>query len=286
MKSIPGASHVFRKGWVWRLLVYTFILVTCFVFLVPIYGVISLAFRLNKEIINEGFWSFPRPFRIDNFIFIWSQGKIQRFLFNTLVVTVFATTISILLGCLTGYVFGKMRFRFDLVLFIVIISGMFFPPQVVLIPLFRLFTGLKLLDNLLSLVLVHIAFGLPICTMIMTNFFRGIPNELRSAAMIDGCNDWRILFSIMIPLAKPALTALAILQFTWIWNDFLWPLIFIQTESRMTIQMGVMQLRGQYGIAWGTQAATCIVATIPTLLIFLFMQKHFIRGLTMGAIKE
>ena len=115
---------------------------------------------------------------------------------------------------------------------------------------------------------------------------RAISGELRSAAMIDGCHDWRILFSIMIPQARPALTALIILQFTWIWNDFLWPLILIQTERRMTIQMGIMQLRGQYGLAWGSQAAAYLVATIPTLLIFLFMQKHFIRGLTMGAIKE
>jgi multiple sugar transport system permease protein len=138
----------------------------------------------------------------------------------------------------------------------------------------------------LALIIVHVAFGLPICTFIMTNFFRAIPSELRSAAMIDGCNDWGILLRIMIPLARPALTALAILQFTWIWNDFLWPLILIQTEKKLTIQMGVMQLRGQYGLAWGTQAATSLVATIPTLLIFLFLQKHFIRGLTMGALKE
>jgi len=270
----------------WKVGVYIFVVIICITFLIPVYGVLTTAFRLNKEIIREGFWVFPNPPRIDNFIYIWKDGKIQYFMLNTLIVTVMATIISIGLGCLTGYAFGKLRFRGELVLFILIISGMFFPPQVVLIPIYKFFTAVKLLDKLISLIIIHVAFGLPICTFIMTNFFRAIPSEIRNAAMIDGCNDWGILLRIMIPLAKPAITALAILQFTWIWNDFLWPLILIQTEKKLTIQMGVMQLRGQYGLAWGTQAATSLVATIPTLLIFLFLQKHFIRGLTMGAIKE
>ena len=163
---------------------------------------------------------------------------------------------------------------------------MFFPPQIVLIPLFKLFNAVHLLDSRAALVIVHVAFGIPICTLMMSNFFRDIPDELRQSAMIDGANEWKILFRIMLPLAKPSLTALVILQFTWIWNDFLWPLVLMKTEAKMTIQMGIMQLRGQYGLAWGSQAAACLIATIPTLLIFLFMQKYFIRGLTMGAVKE
>jgi multiple sugar transport system permease protein len=270
----------------WKIGVYIFVVLVCITFLIPVYGAFATAFRLNKEIIKDGFWVLPTPPRVDNFVYILKDGKIQYFMLNTVIVTGLATVISIALGCLTGYAFGKLRFRGELILFILFISGMFFPPQIVLIPLYRFFTAVKLLDRLVALIIIHVAFGLPICTFIMTNFFRAIPSELRSAAMIDGCNDWGILLRIMIPLARPALTALAILQFTWIWNDFLWPLILIQTEKKLTIQMGVMQLRGQYGLAWGTQAATSLVATIPTLLIFLFLQKHFIRGLTMGALKE
>ncbi len=267
-------------------ILYVIIFGVCIVFLVPIYGAFSIALRPNKAIIREGFWVLPNPPTLSNFLHVIHEGKIQSFFSNTLLVTTLATVISIFMGSLTGYAFGKLDFKGKNLIYIIVIAGMFFPPQIVLIPLFKLFNAVHLLDSRAALVIVHVAFGIPICTLMMSNFFRAIPNELRQSAMIDGCHEWRILFSIMLPLAKPSLTALVILQFTWIWNDFLWPLVFIKTESRMTIQMGIMQLRGQYGLAWGNQAAACLIATIPTLLIFLFMQKYFIRGLTMGAVKE
>ena len=262
------------------------VILICTVFFIPIYGAFTTAFRLNEEIIREGFWSFPLPPVLDNFITVWEGGKIQMFLLNTVVVTVSATILSIFLGSLTGYAFGKMKFRGDSILYIIVVAGMFFPPQIVLIPLFRLFNALHLLDSILALIIVHIGFGLPICTLMMTNFFKDVPSSLRQSAMLDGCHDWQILFRIMFPLARPSLTALVILQFTWIWNDFLWPLILIKSEFRMTIQMGILQLRGQYGLAWGSQAAGALMAIIPTLLLFIFMQKHFIHGLAMGAVKE
>jgi multiple sugar transport system permease protein len=267
-------------------ILYVIIIAFCIIFLVPIFGTFSIAFRLNKDIIREGFWVLPNPPTLKNFIYVFSEGKIQSFFMNTLIVTSLATGLSIFMGFLTGYAFGKLAFKGRNALYVIVIAGMFFPPQVVLIPLFKLFNAAHLLDSLAALVIVHVGFGIPVCTLMMSNFFRDIPDELRQSAMLDGCNEWKILFKIMLPLSKPAITALAILQFTWIWNDFLWPLVLIKTESRMTIQMGIMQLRGQYGLAWGNQAAACLIATIPTFLIFLFMQKYFIHGLTMGAVKE
>ncbi len=283
MKYSASSHH---SQLMYRIIIYGFVVIFCFLFLVPVYGAFTTAFRLNRDIISDGFWALPNPPVLDNFITAFVQGRIQIFLGNTVVVTILASLLSICLGCLTGYAFGKLKFRFSTWLYLLIIAGMFFPPQTVLIPLFRLFNFLNLLDSLAALVIVHVGFGLPICTLMLTSFFRDIPDELRSSAKMDGCNDWIILGLIMIPLAKPALTALMILQFTWIWNDFLWPLVLIKTSTKMTIQMGVMQLRGQYGLAWGSQAAACLVATIPTLLVFLFMQKYFIKGLVMGAVKE
>lgn len=268
------------------LITFLLMVVICSLFFIPIYGAFTTAFRLNQEIIREGFWVFPNPPVLDNFITVWKGGKIQKFLLNTVFVTVSSTIISIFLGSLTGYAFGKMRFKGSSWLYIVVVAGMFFPPQIVLIPLFKLFNSMNLLDTVFSLILVHVGFGIPICTLMMTNFFKDVPSSLRQSAMLDGCNDWQILFRIMFPLARPSLTALIILQFTWIWNDFLWPLILIKSEHKMTIQMGILQLRGQYGLAWGNQAAGALMATIPTLLLFIFMQKHFIHGLSMGAVKE
>lgn len=263
-----------------------FVIIICTLFFIPIYGAFTTAFRTNTDIIREGFWALPIPPVLDNFITVWEGGKIQMFLLNTVLVTVSATILSIFLGSLTGYAFGKLRFKGNSWIYILVVAGMFFPPQIVLIPLFKLFNSMGLLDSILSLIIVHVGFGLPICTLMMTNFFKDVPSSLREAAMIDGCHDWQILFRIMFPLARPSLTALVILQFTWIWNDFLWPLILIKSEFRMTIQMGILQLRGQYGLAWGNQAAGALMATIPTLLLFIFMQKHFIHGLAMGGVKE
>ncbi len=269
-----------------RAVIYLVILLLCLIFLIPVYGAVTTAFRLNKEIIHEGFWVLPSSLTFENFQNVLSDGKLLGFLRNTFLVTGTATVVSIALGCLTGYAFGKLEFKGSGPLYLVVIAGMFFPPQVVLIPLFKLFNTLHLLDTVWALILVHVGFGLPICTLMMTNFFKDIPDALRSSARIDGCSDWVILRKIMLPLAKSSITALVILQFTWIWNDFLWPLVMVKSESKMTIQMGIMQIRGQYGLAWGNQAAACLLATIPTLLLFIFMQKYFIRGLTMGAVKE
>jgi multiple sugar transport system permease protein len=265
---------------------FLLVVIICALFFVPIYGAITTAFRVNQEIIKDGFWTFPLPPVFENFITVWEGGKIQMFLLNTFSVTISATIFSIFLGSLAGYAFGKLDFKGSSWLYIVVVAGMFFPAQIVLIPIFRLFNTMNLLDTVRSLVLVHVGFGLPICTLMMTNFFRDIPSSLRQSAMLDGCNDWQILFRIMFPLARPSMTALLILQFTWIWNDFLWPLILVKSEHKMTIQMGILQLRGQYGLAWGNQAAGALMATIPTLLLFILMQRHFIHGLTMGAVKE
>ena len=262
------------------------VIFVCFLFFIPIYGAFTTAFRVNQDIIKEGFWSFPTNPVLDNFITVWKDGKIQKYMLNTVLVTVTATVLSLFLGSLTGYAFGKLSFKGDKLLYIIVVAGMFFPPQIVLIPLFKLFNSVNLLDTVASLIIVHVGFGLPICTLMMTNFLKDVPSSLRQSAMLDGCNDWQVLFRIMLPLSRPSLTALLILQFTWIWNDFLWPLIFIKSEHKMTIQMGILQLRGQYGLAWGNQAAGALLATIPTLLLFIFMQKHFIHGLSMGAVKE
>ncbi len=285
-----NSSAMEKKEYIRRfvslIFLYSFLVLLALLFLLPVYGVLTTALRTNSEIIKEGFWAFPAPPSLENFVSIFGGGKIQQFLLNTVLVTIPATLLSIGMGVLAGYAFGKLKFRYDLLLFILIIAGMYIPPHVVLIPIYIFFNKLGMLDTLYSIIVVHVGFGIPICTMVMTNFFKSLPNELRDVGMIDGCNDWEIMGRIMLPISQAALVALAILQFTWIWNDFIWPLVLIKTEAKMTIQLGVLQLRGQYGLAWGTQAAAYLTATLPTLIFFLLLQKHFVHGMTFGAVKE
>ena len=196
-----------------------------------------------------------------------------------------ASFFSIALGTLAGYGLGKYNFKGDGVLFILIVAGMFLPPQIALIPVFRLMNDIGLYDTLWAVIIIHTAFGIPICTLVMRNFFQVVPNALREAALIDGANEYGIFFRIMLPLTLPALAVLATLQFTWIWNDFLWPFILTQRAESRTVMVGILNLTGQYTVDWGGQAAASLIGSLPTLFIFVFFQRYFIRGLTLGAVK-
>ena len=245
----------------------------------------SLLLNSDAEIARDGLWIPPDVLRWDNYITAWLNGKVAVYMKNSFMVTIPATIFSITLGVLTGYVFSKLKFRGSEVLFVLILAGMFFPPQIVLIPLFRFFNTVGLYDTLWPMIIVHTAFGLPICTLIMRNFFSAVPMAIREAAIIDGANELDVLVRIMLPISLPALAVLATLQFTWIWNDFLYPIIFTKSDSVRTIMVGLVSQRGQYSTAYGVQGAMAVLASIPTLLIFIFFQRYFIRGLTVGSVK-
>lgn len=267
------------------LALYLCLAVLAALYCVPTFGVLLSSLKSTPEIARGLLWTWPDNFFWGNYIEVLRHPSVYRYLLNTFAVTIPATIASIFLGVLAGYVFAKMPFPGSNALFIAIVAGMFFPPQIVLIPLFKLFNGLDLLDTLWPLIIVHTAMGIPICTLLMRNFFATIPDSLREAAVLDGANEAEVLFRMILPVSLPALAVLATLQFTWIWNDFLWPLIFTQSDSMRTIMLGIVSLRGQYSVAWGVQGALSIIASLPTLIIFLFFQRYFIKGMTMGAIK-
>ena len=254
-------------------------------FLAPTVGVLLSAFKTTQAISLGDLWTIPSSLYLGNFIEILSKPAVRTYFLNTLLVAAPATAASITLGLLAGWVFAKLRFRGSEVLFLIVVSGMFFPPQIILIPLFKMFNRLGLLDTLWPMIITHTAMGIPICTLLMRNFFTAVPNALREAALVEGVNEWQILTRIALPISLPAIAVLATLQFTWIWNDFLWPLIFTQSDEKRTVMLGLVFLRGQYSVAWGVQGALALLASLPTLFVFLFFQRYFIQGMTMGAVK-
>jgi multiple sugar transport system permease protein len=266
-------------------LFYIVLTVVVILYSLPGIGVILTSLKTTQEIARDGLWSLPTAFRLSNFGEAWVGGNVPLYARNSLLVTIPATIFSISLGVLAGYVFSKLPFRGSEALFIFVVAGMFYPPQIVLIPLFRLFNAVGLYDTLWPMIIVHTAFGIPICTLIMRNFFAAIPTAVREAAIIDGANEWQVLVRIMLPVSLPALAVLATLQFTWIWNDFLWPIIFTQSDEMRTIMVGLASLKGQYSVAYGVQGAMSILASIPTLVVFIFFQRYFIQGLTLGSVK-
>ncbi len=268
-----------------RIFLYLIIPLVAFVYIVPAIGVILTSFKLDAEIAESGLWSIPRIIHFDNYEEIWVDANVRTYMKNSALVTIPATAISIMLGVLMGYVFSKLPFKGSELLFIFVLAGMFFPPQIVLVPLFKFYNTVNLYDTLWPMIITHCGFGLPICTLIMRNFFSSVPMAIREAAIIDGASEFDVLTRIMLPVSLPALAVLATLQFTWIWNDFLYPIIFTQSDEMRTIMVGLITMKGQYRVAYGAQGAMAVVASIPTLLIFIFFQRYFIKGMTMGAVK-
>ncbi len=268
-----------------RVALYVALIALVFVYSVPTFGVLLSSIQHDREISRHGLWRIPDTVTLENYERALGGTNVPGYLLNSVVVTVTATAVSIAFGVLTGYVFSRLAFRGSEILYLVVVAGLFFPPQIVIIPLQQLFSRTFINDTILVLIVVHVAFGLPITTLILRNFFSTIPGALREAAIVDGANEGQILLRVMVPLVLPALAVLATLQFTWIWNDFLWPFILIKNDAARTIMAGIVLLKGPYDKAWGLQGALSVIASLPTLLIFLFFQRYFIRGLTFGAVK-
>jgi multiple sugar transport system permease protein len=283
MTEVTG--HSSNETSVRQVAIFLCLIVLTMLFLLPVFGVLLSSIKTTQEISQGELWFWPSALYLGNYVEALSNPAVQTYFLNTLLITVPATIGSITLGILGGYVFSKLPFKGSNLIFLVVVSGMFFPPQVILIPLFKLFNALGLLDTLWPMIIVHIGMGIPICTLLMRNFFAGVPNALREAAILEGSSELHFLLRVALPLSLPAIAVLATLQFTWIWNDFLWPLIFTQSDDKRTIMLGIAFLKGQYSVAWGIQGALSLVASLPTLLTFLFFQRYFIKGMTMGAVK-
>jgi ABC-type glycerol-3-phosphate transport system permease component len=284
---VPKAER--QVGWLAKngptAALYAVLTIILILYSLPTIGVVLTSFKTTQEIAQDGLWALPKAFRLTNYADAWVGGNVRLYVGNSFLVTIPATILSISLGVLTGYTFSKLAFRGSAVLFIFVVAGMFFPPQIVLIPLFRMANAVGIYDTLWPMIIVHTAFGIPICTLVMTNFFSTVPTAIREAAIIDGASEPQILLSVMLPISVPSLAVLATLQFTWIWNDFLWPIIFTRSETARTIMVGLTSLKGQYSVAYGVQGAMAVLASIPTLVIFIFFQRYFIRGLTLGSVK-
>ncbi|MBA0051272.1 carbohydrate ABC transporter permease [Streptomyces sp. AJS327] len=254
-------------------------------FLAPALGVLWTSLKSNTDIAANGLWAPTGDLTTDNYLQAWRSGNAGTYLLNSVLVSIPAAVISIVLGSLVGYTVAKLRPRGSQLITLFFVAGLFVPPQILLLPLFKLFSASGLYDTLWPMIIVHSGYGMSLCTLVMRNFFQNVPDSLREAGLVDGASEPRILLSLAMPLARPALATLATLQFTFIWNDFLYPLVFTSSEETRTVMVGILSLQGRFSVAYGTQAAMAVLASLPTLLVYIVFQKHFVRGLTAGAVK-
>jgi multiple sugar transport system permease protein len=253
--------------------------------LVPIVGAFLTAFRTFDDLNEFGLFSIPRVFTLDNFTRAWQQANLGQFMLNSFIITIPALTACVLLSSMCAYALVRFRFALAKPLYMMFVAGLMLPFQMLLLPVFKLSSQLHIYNTYWSLILIHTAFQLGFCSFVLRNFMRTVPPSLFESAVIDGATEWVIFRRIAFPLMLPGLAALATLEFTWIFNDFLWALVLIQDTHLKPVTTGLANLRGQFTTDYPLIVAGSLVATIPTLIVFFGLQRYFIQGLTVGATK-
>ncbi|MFK7801564.1 MAG: carbohydrate ABC transporter permease [Anaerolineae bacterium] len=288
-------------------LMFAFLLVFTLGYMLPFFGAVLTAFRTMEDISLNGFWSIPREIRVMNFPDAVRKARVSRFLLNSFIITIPALTGTIFLSSLSAYALARHKFKGNKFLYFMYVAGTMLPFQILLLPVFLLSNNLCveqsyevgsfvlnipfvdakvcLYNSYLGVILIHIAFQLGFCTFVLRNFMRSIPGEIMDAARIDGANEFGIYSRIVMPLTLPGIAAIATLEFTWIFNDYIWALILLSDGSKMPVTSGLTSLQGQFVTDWPLITAGALVATLPTLIVFFSLQRYFIGGLTLGGVK-
>jgi multiple sugar transport system permease protein len=251
----------------------------------PILLVVVTAFRSFDDIAANGVGSLPHSFTVSPFAQAWTGGGEMQAMINSFVVTIPTVAITLALASMAAFALSRYRIPLRRSLLLLMLGGNLLPPQILLVPVSKLTELLGIYDTLPALIVVQIGFGLGFYTFVLQGFMGGIPAEIQQAAVIDGANTWQVFTRIILPLTRPALAALAALAFTWVFNDLLWSISVLRTDTEMPVTPALLGLQGQYVSMWNVIAAGSVIAAIPTVAVFLRFQRHFVAGLALGAVK-
>jgi multiple sugar transport system permease protein len=267
---------------------YPFLVVGSLVlWLLPLLAVMLTSVRSLEDINLGNYWGWPRRWLLfENYAAVFTTTEMGTFLLNSLLITVPSVVGAVGLSSLAGFGLAKYRFRGNVALLALFTAGNFIPFQILMIPVRRISIDLGMYDSIFGLVAFHIAFQSGFCTLFMRNFIQALPDSLLESARIDGASELRIFFQIVLPLMRPALAALAVLVFTFVWNDYFWALVLVQTDSVRPVTAGLQSLKGMWVASWQLVSAGAIIAALLPATMFFLMQRHFIAGLTLGATKE
>lgn len=262
---------------------YPFFLLLSVVILYPLVWMVYSSFKPNEDIFADVF-ALPQSLYLGNYQTVFADGAMGTYFKNSLFVSVASVAGLIAFSSLAAYAFATFEFRGKNVLFVVFLLGMMVPPQALIISGFKWMSILKLLDTYWALIFTYFgwtSFGI----LVLRNFFQSVPREIRDAARVDGAGHWEMFTRIMLPLARPSLATVAIFNFMWVWNEFIYPLVYTQSNDKYTVPLGVLFFNSQYNIEWGLQMTGLTVATIVPLIVYALFQGQFIRGIMAGALK-
>jgi multiple sugar transport system permease protein len=290
-----------------RIALHAFLAAAVVLWLFPLLWAIYAALRPVSDTLFNGYLSWPKALNLDNFTTFWTEADLPYFYINTLVIVVPAVVLTLLLASMVAFCCTQFSWKFNLVVLMLFTAGNLLPPQVIIVPLywvylhtavpyfgsidagrfsFALFSDNGLLyDQYVGIILIHVVFQTGFATFVLSNYMKTITKEITESALVDGANVLRIWWSVILPLCRPALAAMATLLFTFIYNDFFWALILLKTGDKRPITSALNNLQGEFFVNNNLIAAGALLAAIPPIIVFIALQKHFVAGLTLGSTK-
>lgn len=254
--------------------------------LYPLIWLVLFSLKSNNEIFGENILGFPKELIWSNYSRALFSGHVATYFINSVIVTFLTIVISNILAAMVAYALTRMRWKLKAAFGIYFTLGMMIPIHAALLPIFLVLSNLNLLNTYSSLVLPYVAFALPMSILILSGFMSAIPKEMEEAASIDGCNVFQIFFKIILPTVAPAISTISIFTYLSSWNELMFSATFITKQEFRTLPVGIMSMVGQYVTDWGPIGAGLVIATIPTLIIYILMSEQVQKGLTSGGVKE
>ena len=269
----------------WKIGYQALLPIAMLLWLAPLLAVALFSIRPDSDFAIGNYWGWPTSFEmIENYMMVFTSSM-PRYIMNSFLITIPTVIGAVALSCMTGFALGVYKFRGNLLVFFMFIAGNFVPFQILMVPVRDLTLDMNLYNTKTGIVLFHIAFQTGFCTLFMRNFIKALPHELIEAARVEGIAEWRIFWFVVLPLMKPAIAALSVLIFTFIWNDYFWAIVLTQGENAQPVTAGITSFNAQFRAMYHLMSAGSIIAALPPVLMFFLMQKHFIAGLTLGAVK-
>ena len=269
-----------------KFLSYFLVILVALIVILPFLWMIVSAFKSQRELFAYPPSFFPKNWKVENFVEAATRGSISflRMFLNTMMIAVPTTVFNIIFSSMAGYAFARLRFPFRNAIFMIFIASMMVPYAITLIPRFLLFKDLGFYDTYIPLI-VPVMFGTAFSIFLTRQFFMTLPKELEEAAIVDGCSHFRIWAQIFMPLTKPIIATLAVFQFQSSYNDFLGPVIYISSDVKFTVQMGLNSFRNSFSTRYDLIMAGSIMALFPVVILFICCQKYIVRGIVMGGVK-
>lgn len=268
-----------------RLVVYAILIGWALASLFPIYWMLTFSLKNNAEIFGENPIGIPWEFRFSNYAMVFSKDALSRYFLNSVLVTGGTIILVVMIAATATYAMIRMEWRLRGLVMSILMLGLMIPIHAALLPVFIMMRRLHILNTLWALIIPYTAFSVPMGIMIFSGFMNSIPRELEEAACIDGCTIYRIFFQIVFPLLRPAVATITIFTFLQSWNELMFAAVFISRDSVKTLTVGIQAMSGRYLTEWGPIGAALVVATIPTLLIYLFLSNQVQKSFIAGAVK-